>query len=52
MKDRKEEFYNKCWAVLDVIGRGVGDTETLAWIARDYLELLGEAIGIIQNTQR
>ena len=45
----QEEYYNKCRAVLDAISRNEGDVETLAWIAEDYLELLGEAIGIIQK---
>ena len=44
-----EEYFNKCKAVLDLIGRGEGDPETLAWIADDYLELLGQSIGIIQK---
>lgn len=51
MEDRKEEYFVKCMAVLEQISRGVGDLETLAWIAEDYLERLGEAIGIVRNEQ-
>ncbi len=45
----QEEYFNKCRAILEVMSKGEGDLETLAWIAEDYLELLGEAIGIVQK---
>lgn len=45
----QEEYFNKCMAILEIMEAGEGDTETLAWIAKDYLELLGEAIGIVQK---
>lgn len=49
MNDKKEEYFVKCRAILEEIGRGDCDVETLAWIMEDYLELLGRAIGIVQS---
>ena len=47
-----EEYFEKCRAVLRVLDEGsVGDEEraTLIWIARDYLDELGCAIGITKK---
>lgn len=48
MEDRIEEYFNKCWLAVELIAKGASDPEGLAWIAEDYLELLGKAIGVIQ----
>ena len=48
----KEEYYEKLRAilrVLDVCDIDRCERDTLIWIANEYLEKLGEAIGIIQR---
>ena len=49
MEDRIEEYFHKCWTAVELIERGADDPQSLAWIAEDYLELLGKAIGVIQS---
>lgn len=48
MEDRIEEYFNKCMVAIEMIEKGVDDPQSVAWIAEDYLELLGKAIGVIQ----
>lgn len=44
-----EEYYEKLRAVLYLLDMGnvpKNEGEALVWIARDYLDMLGEVIGI------
>lgn len=48
--NRKEEYYEKLRAILKVVDIAViedQDRDALIWAARDYLEKLGEVIGIV-----
>ena len=48
MDNKVEEYFHKCWLAVELIARGAEDPQSLAWIAEDYLELLGRSIGVIQ----
>lgn len=50
--ERKEEYFEKCRAILKVLDSlRVEEPEkaTLIWAARDYLEMLGYATGIVSR---
>ena len=47
---RKEEYYEKLRVILkvaDIGGVDEHDRDALIWVARDYLEKLGEVMGIV-----
>ena len=47
---RQEEYYEKLRAILrvaDIGGIDGQDRDALIWVARDYLEKLGEVMGIV-----
>lgn len=47
--EKIEEYYEKLRAILNVVDVGVieeNDRVTLIWVAKEYLELIGEVIGI------
>lgn len=51
MEYEKEEYFEKLRAILSVLDGyrlSVDDREALIWVAKDYLEKLGKAIGIAE----